>query len=79
MASCIGLLREARLLCEILSANGFEPLSVCCKVGSIDKRRLGLADHEQIRPGTFEPLCNPVDHPARNPGAKPVDGPGRRG
>jgi uncharacterized metal-binding protein len=64
VASCIGLLREARLFCEILAANGFEPLSVCCKVGSIDKRRLGLEDREQIRPGAYEPLCNPVGQAA---------------
>jgi uncharacterized metal-binding protein len=60
VASCVGLLREARLFCEILEANGFEPLSVCCKVGAIGKRRLGLEDGEQIRPGTFEALCNPI-------------------
>jgi uncharacterized metal-binding protein len=60
IASCIGLMREARLLAGILEANGLEPLSVCCKVGSIDKRKIGLRDDEQIRPGTYEPLCNPV-------------------
>ena len=38
IASCIGLIREARILQEILEANGFEVDSVCCKVGSIDKR-----------------------------------------
>ncbi len=64
VASCIGLLRESRLFCEILAANGFEPLSVCCKVGSIDKRRLGLEDREQIRPGEYEPLCNPIGQAA---------------
>ena len=38
IASCIGLIREARILQELLEANGFEVDSVCCKVGSIDKR-----------------------------------------
>jgi uncharacterized metal-binding protein len=60
IASCIGLMKEARLLAGILEANGLEPLSVCCKVGSFDKERLGLRDDEKIRPGTYEPLCNPV-------------------
>ena len=60
IASCIGLIREARILQEILEANGFEVDSVCCKVGSIDKEKIGLMDEEKIRPGQYESLCNPV-------------------
>ena len=60
IANCIGLMREARLLQEILEANGFEVYSVCCKVGSIPKEEIGLADEEKIRPGQFEALCNPI-------------------
>ena len=60
IASCVGLIREARLLQEILEANGFEVFSVCCKMGSIPKEEIGLADGEKIRPGQFEALCNPV-------------------
>jgi uncharacterized metal-binding protein len=60
IASCVGLIREARLLQEILENNGFEVLSVCCKVGSIPKEEIGLTDEEKIRPGGFEPLCNPI-------------------
>jgi uncharacterized metal-binding protein len=60
IASCIGLIREARILQEILEANGFEVDSVCCKVGSIDKEKIGLRDEEKIRPGQYESLCNPV-------------------
>ena len=60
IASCVGLLHEARLLQEILQANGFEVFSVCCKVGSIPKEEIGLADGEKIRPGQFEALCNPI-------------------
>ena len=60
IASCIGLIREARILQEILEANGFEVDSVCCKVGSVDKERIGLKDEEKIRPGQYESLCNPV-------------------
>jgi len=60
IASCIGLIREARILQEILEANEFEVDSVCCKVGSIDKERIGLMDEEKIRPGQYESLCNPV-------------------
>jgi len=60
IATCVGLIREAGLLQEILEANGFQVSSVCCKVGSIPKEEIGLADHEKVRPGQFEALCNPV-------------------
>lgn len=60
IASCVGLIREARMLQEILEANGFEVESVCCKVGSIDKEKIGLRDEEKVRPGQYESLCNPV-------------------
>jgi uncharacterized metal-binding protein len=60
IVSCIGLIREARLLQEILEANGFKVDSLCCKVGSIDKEKIGLKDEEKIHPGQYESLCNPV-------------------
>jgi uncharacterized metal-binding protein len=60
IASCVGLIREARMLQEILEANGFRVESVCCKVGSIPKEEIGLLDAEKIRPGQFEALCNPI-------------------
>jgi len=60
IASCIGLLDETSRLCDILKAQGFTPLSVCCKAGSIDKLELGLTEKNKVRPGTFEPACNPV-------------------
>ncbi len=60
MATCIGLLEETQRFCAILKAQGFEPLSVCCKSGSIDKLELGLAEEDKVRPGTFEPACNPI-------------------
>ena len=60
MATCIGLLDESERLSAILKAQGFEPLSVCCKSGSIDKRKLGLTEEDKVRPGTFEPACNPI-------------------
>lgn len=60
IATCIGLLEESARLSEILEGQGLEPVSVCCKVGSVDKMRLGLREEDKVRPGTFEPLCNPV-------------------
>jgi uncharacterized metal-binding protein len=60
IATCIGLLDETNRLAMILRAQGFEPLSVCCKAGSKDKLELGIAETDKVRPGTFEPACNPI-------------------
>jgi uncharacterized metal-binding protein len=60
IAHCIGLMEEARIAAEIFQSNGFEIYSVCCKVGSIPKEKVGLEDSEKVRPGTYEPLCNPI-------------------
>jgi uncharacterized metal-binding protein len=60
IATCIGLLDETDRLALILRAQGFEPLSVCCKTGSKDKLELGITEADKVRPGTFEPACNPI-------------------
>ncbi len=60
IATCIGLLAETEQLAAILTAQGLEPQTVCCKAGSIDKKSLGIAEEDKVRPGTFEPACNPV-------------------
>ncbi|HWQ09995.1 MAG TPA: DUF1847 domain-containing protein [Holophaga sp.] len=64
IAHCIGLMREARTARAIFAANGFEVFSACCKVGSIDKERIGLPDADKVVPGTFEPMCSPVGQAA---------------
>lgn len=60
IATCVGLLEETRQLAIILEAQGLTPYSVCCKAGSIDKLELGLEEESKVRPGTFEPACNPI-------------------
>lgn len=60
MATCIGLLDETNRLTEILLAQGFKAFSVCCKTGSIDKIALKIDESDKVRPGTFEPACNPI-------------------
>lgn len=60
IATCIGLLEESNRLTEILVAQGFTPVSLCCKAGSIDKLELGIGEEHKVRPGTFEPACNPI-------------------
>ena len=59
LAFCLGLRTEARALCEILESHGFEVVSVCCKVGRVDKSFLGLGEEEKIFPGP-ESMCNPI-------------------
>jgi uncharacterized metal-binding protein len=60
LAYCIGLRHEARLVADILAERGFEVVSAVCKVGAVAKEELGLSDDQKIRPGGFEPMCNPV-------------------
>lgn len=60
IATCIGLLEETKQLASILEAQGLEAVSVCCKAGSIDKLELGIGEEDKVRPGTFEPACNPI-------------------
>jgi uncharacterized metal-binding protein len=60
IAHCIGLQYEARLAYQIFSAGGFEVNTVCCKVGSIEKEKLGLLDGEKVCPGGYEAACNPI-------------------
>ncbi|UCG77763.1 MAG: DUF1847 domain-containing protein [Nitrospirota bacterium] len=60
IATCIGMLDETNKLANILKAQGLTPMSVCCKTGSFDKIELGFDESVKVRPGTFEPACNPV-------------------
>ncbi len=60
IAFCLGFSKEAEILTKILENNGFEVVSVVCKVGGKDKELLGLKDHEKIRIGEYESMCNPI-------------------
>ncbi len=60
VAFCVGLRQEAKILNRVLEANGFEVASACCKSGSIPKSHIGVTNEEQVRPGTYEPMCNPI-------------------
>ena len=60
IASCISFVDHAKVLSGILESHGLEVASVACKHGAIAKEELGLKDEEKIRPGNFEPICNPV-------------------
>jgi len=56
LAFCIGLSEEAKVIDEILSRH-FTVISVCCKVGGINKKDFHL---QQILPEGDEVMCNPA-------------------
>jgi uncharacterized metal-binding protein len=57
---CVGLNREAAMVDRILKNQGFETVSVVCKVGSIPKEEIGVKDNEKIFIGQYESMCNPI-------------------
>ena len=57
---CIGLYKEAAVVARILQNQGFETVSVVCKVGAIPKEEIGVKDSEKIFIGQYESMCNPV-------------------
>lgn len=60
IAFCIGLSKEANMLCKVLKSNLFEVESVICKNGSIPKEFLKLNQNQKVEPDTYEPMCNPI-------------------
>ena len=57
---CVGLYKEAAVVARILQDQGFETVSVVCKVGSIQKEEIGVKDSEKIFIGQYESMCNPI-------------------
>jgi uncharacterized metal-binding protein len=72
LATCVGLASEAGIFAKMLEANGFEPYSVLCKAGAVDKGEVGIPEELKITPGCHESLCNPVLQ-ARFMNDKPTD------
>ncbi len=61
VAFCRGLASEAKTVCDILRQNGFETVSVVCKVGGIPKEKIGIPSEMKVRPPEdYEPICNPI-------------------
>jgi uncharacterized metal-binding protein len=61
IAHCGGLIKEARMLTDILENKGFEVVSINCKVGAVPKERIGLKAEEKIgEPESWESMCNPI-------------------
>ena len=57
---CVGLRKEAKVVEKLFSSNGFDVISVICKVGRIPKEKIGVRDDQKISIGKFESMCNPI-------------------
>ncbi len=61
IATCVGLLNEARIFSKILDANNIDNYVVGCKTGAIDKTEIGVPNESKINKGCgHESLCNPI-------------------
>jgi uncharacterized metal-binding protein len=58
---CVGLRQEAGIVHRILETNGFDVVSVVCKVGRVPKSELDLNQNEHIdMQAEEETMCNPI-------------------
>ncbi|MDL2263959.1 DUF1847 domain-containing protein [Synergistaceae bacterium OttesenSCG-928-I11] len=60
IAFCMGLHGEAEAAARIMRQKGLEVVSAMCKTGGVAKETVGIPEHDKIRPGEFEPMCNPI-------------------
>ena len=60
IATCAGLIEEAKIFVRIMEVHGFKCYSAICKVGSVDKSEIGIEENEKIKPNNFEAMCNPI-------------------
>ncbi|MGV9199644.1 MAG: DUF1847 domain-containing protein, partial [Promethearchaeia archaeon] len=64
LAFCVGMLKEARKIAEILEKYGFKVTSVCCKTGSVKKTEVGVPEEYNIKSKTGYTIgwitCNPA-------------------
>ncbi|MDR3734672.1 MAG: DUF1847 domain-containing protein [Acidobacteriaceae bacterium] len=60
IATCVGLMQEATMFARILKAHGLNPFTVICKMGAVDKTRIGIPEELKIARGSHESLCNPI-------------------
>lgn len=57
IATCVGLIREARTLAKILRSNGFEVFGIGCKAGAVPKVDVGIPEKCN---GVGKNMCNPI-------------------
>lgn len=57
IATCVGLLRETRIVAKILRSHGFEVYGIGCKVGKISKQDMGIPEECNA---IGKSICNPI-------------------
>lgn len=57
IATCVGLIRESRVLARILREHGFEVYGIGCKIGTMKKVDMGIPASCE---NTGRNICNPV-------------------
>lgn len=57
IATCVGLIKESRILASIIRSHGFEVYGVACKVGTVTKEEVGIP-MEYCKIG--KNMCNPI-------------------
>ena len=60
VATCRGLIQEARTFVKVLRAKGLEAYTVVCKVGSVDKSEIGVPEDARLGKDCHEAMCNPI-------------------
>ena len=61
IATCVGLINEAKTFAKILQHNNIDYYTVACKVGSIKKEEIGIKKEHRVRPeAEHESMCNPI-------------------
>ena len=53
LAFCVGLADEANIFAQILRKHGFDVESVICKLGSLNRKNIGIKNCDV-------PMCNPI-------------------
>ena len=61
IATCVGLIPETRLFTKLLDKEKINYYTVGCKVGAVDKTRIGIPEEAKLNRGCgHESMCNPV-------------------
>ena len=60
IATCVGLIQEARIAAKILRKKGFEVFGAGCKVGSLPKTSIGVHLTPEAAENVGDVMCNPI-------------------
>ena len=61
IATCVGLIPETRLFTKLLDREKINYYTVGCKVGAVDKTRIGIPEEKKVNHGCgHESMCNPI-------------------